>query len=126
MPFPAEISFKKNDLFGFFVSCRHQIDPSASCSVTSAQIEQCYNRNQRGVMEFYTAKYTYRLDFSSKAADSTQYRRRCIHVNVHFHFLLSDEADKCDNGEAAADQALPPLCHWLQVRSADANDAENL
>lgn len=44
----------------------HQIDPSASCSVTSAQIEQCYSRNQRGVMEFYTAKYTYRLDFSSK------------------------------------------------------------
>lgn len=41
-----------------------QIDPSAACSVTSAQIEQCYNRNQRGVMEFYTAKYTYRLDFS--------------------------------------------------------------
>lgn len=43
-----------------------QIDPSAACSVTSAQIEQCYNRNQRGVMEFYTAKYTYRLDFSGK------------------------------------------------------------
>lgn len=36
-----------------------------------------------------------------------------------FHFLLSDEADKCDNGEAAADQALPSLCHWLQVRSFD-------
>lgn len=73
-------------------------------------------------MEFYTAKYTYRLDFSSKAADSTQFRQRCINVNVKFHFLLSDEADKCDNREAAADQALPPLCHWLQVRSADAND----
>lgn len=47
--------------------CSRQIDPSASCSVTSAQIEQCYNRNQRGVMEFYTAKYTYRLDFSGEA-----------------------------------------------------------
>lgn len=41
-----------------------QIDPSAACSVTSEQIEQNYSRNQHGVMEFYTAKYTYRLDFS--------------------------------------------------------------
>lgn len=36
-----------------------------------------------------------------------------------FHFLLSDEADKRDNGEAAANQALPSLCHWIQVRSFD-------
>lgn len=48
-----------------------------------------------------------------------------IRVNVNVHFLLSDEADKCNNGEAAADQALPPLRHGLQVRSADADDAEN-
>uniref|UniRef100_A0A4W5JSZ2 WWE domain-containing protein n=1 Tax=Hucho hucho TaxID=62062 RepID=A0A4W5JSZ2_9TELE len=41
-----------------------EIDPSAACSVTSEQIEQNYSRNQHGVMEFYTAKYTYRLDFS--------------------------------------------------------------
>lgn len=44
--------------------CLWQIDPSAACSVTSEQIEQNYSRNQHGVMEFYTAKYTYRLDFS--------------------------------------------------------------
>lgn len=44
--------------------CFLQIDPSAGCSVTSDQIEQNYNRNQHGSMDFYTPKYTYRLDFS--------------------------------------------------------------
>lgn len=65
------------------VSYHHQIDPSASCSVTSAQIEQCYNRNQRGVMEFYTAKYTYRLDFSSKATHVTLFWKLWINVNAN-------------------------------------------
>lgn len=70
-------------LIYFFVSTHRQIDPSASCSVTSAQIEQCYNRNQRGVMEFYTAKYTYRLDFSSKMAHLTLFQKLCIEVNIN-------------------------------------------
>lgn len=44
--------------------CSLQIDPSAGCSVTSEQIEANYNRNQHGSMDFYTPKYSYRLDFS--------------------------------------------------------------
>lgn len=68
-------------------------------------------------MEFYTAKYTYRLDFSSKAPlvilfSVTVNSRQWKFLNLN-KFLLSDEADKCDNGEAAADQALPPLRHRL-------------
>ncbi|KAK3544300.1 hypothetical protein QTP86_009137 [Hemibagrus guttatus] len=41
-----------------------EIDPSAGCSVTSEQIEANYNRNQHGSMDFYTPKYSYRLDFA--------------------------------------------------------------
>lgn len=78
MQFFLHKSISKNELFHFFAPSYCQIDPSASCSVTSAQIEQCYNRNQRGVMEFYTAKYTYRLDFSSKAADLKLFWKLCI------------------------------------------------
>lgn len=47
--------------------------------------------------------------------------KKCKFLN----FLLSDEADKCNNREAAADQAFPPLRHWLQVRSTETNDTKN-
>lgn len=103
-----------------------QIDPSAACSVTSAQIEQCYNRNQRGVMEFYTAKYTYRLDFSGKIFSSQNCDTNGRKLWVGFQsalmtlcfiwFLTSDAADKCNHRKAAANQTLPPLCNWLQVK----------
>lgn len=63
-----------NPLLNSFILNSDQIDPSAACSVTSAQIEQCYNRNQRGVMEFYTAKYTYRLDFSGMSLVFARHR----------------------------------------------------
>lgn len=116
-----------------------QIDPSAACSVTSAQIEQCYNRNQRGVMEFYTAKYTYRLDFSGKVMlkgiiqttfnpliskvsniDSKMFApiNPCGYFSLT-KFLHSHAADKCNNREAAANQTLPPLRNRLQVRFGD-------
>lgn len=97
-----------------------QIDPSAACSVTSAQIEQCYNRNQRGVMEFYTAKYTYRLDFSGKIFSSQNYDTKGVQSVLmtlcFIRFLTSDAADKCNHRKAAANQTLPPLCNWLQVK----------
>ncbi|XP_024913262.1 poly [ADP-ribose] polymerase 11 isoform X4 [Cynoglossus semilaevis] len=61
-----------------------EIDPSAACSVTCAQIEQCYNRNQRGVMEFRTAKYTYRLDFSvMRQINVTTGKQRPIKRSLH-------------------------------------------
>lgn len=73
-------------------------------------------------MEFYTAKYTYRLDFSGELiyqADE-QDLSRVDPVFVNFcpavKLLTSYEADKRDNGEAAADQALPPLRNRVQVR----------
>lgn len=40
--------------------------PSTGCSVTNEQIEQNYCKNQYASMDFYTAKYTYKLDFSGK------------------------------------------------------------
>ncbi|XP_049616584.1 protein mono-ADP-ribosyltransferase PARP11 isoform X3 [Syngnathus scovelli] len=86
-----------------------EIDPSAACSVTSAQIEQCYNRNQRGVMEFYTAKYTYRLDFSvMRQVNLTTGKQRPIKRSLHsatgFRFI-------CDN------LALPVPCHWERINT---------
>lgn len=86
-----------------------EIDPSAACSVTSAQIEQCYNRNQRGVMEFYTAKYTYRLDFSvMRQINVTTGKQRPIKRSLHsatgFRFI-------CDN------LALPVPCHWERINT---------
>ncbi|KAM6961742.1 protein mono-ADP-ribosyltransferase PARP11-like isoform 2-T2 [Tautogolabrus adspersus] len=86
-----------------------EIDPSAACSVTSAQIEQCYNRNQRGVMEFYTAKYTYRLDFSAmRQINVTTGKQRPIKRSLHsatgFRFI-------CDN------LALPVPCHWERINT---------
>uniref|UniRef100_A0A3Q3D5T2 Poly [ADP-ribose] polymerase n=1 Tax=Hippocampus comes TaxID=109280 RepID=A0A3Q3D5T2_HIPCM len=74
-----------------------EIDPSAACSVTSAQIEQCYTRNQRGVMEFYTAKYTYRLDFSALPSLGNGFQ-------VRVGFI-------CDN------LALPVPCHWERINT---------
>ncbi len=38
--------------------------PSTGCSVTNEQIEQNYTKNQQASVDFYTAKYTYKLDFS--------------------------------------------------------------
>ncbi|XP_036005027.1 protein mono-ADP-ribosyltransferase PARP11 isoform X5 [Fundulus heteroclitus] len=86
-----------------------EIDPSAACSVTSAQIEQCYSRNQRGVMEFYTAKYTYRLDFSvMRQINVTTGKQRPIKRSLHsatgFRFI-------CDN------LALPVPCHWERINT---------
>ncbi|XP_022605257.1 protein mono-ADP-ribosyltransferase PARP11-like isoform X1 [Xiphias gladius] len=86
-----------------------EIDPSAACSVTSAQIEQCYNRNQRGIMEFYTAKYTYRLDFSvMRQINVTTGKQRPIKRSLHsatgFRFI-------CDN------LALPVPCHWERINT---------
>lgn len=96
-----------------------QIDPSAACSVTSAQIEQCYNRNQRGVMEFYTAKYTYRLDFSGEVIAQRTFSPLNLSDSDSYRALFphSYAADKRNNGEAAAYQALPSLRHRFQVRS---------
>lgn len=38
--------------------------PSTGCSVTNDQIEQNYIKNQHASVDFYTAKYTYKIDFS--------------------------------------------------------------
>ncbi|XP_060936186.1 protein mono-ADP-ribosyltransferase PARP11-like isoform X1 [Limanda limanda] len=86
-----------------------EVDPSAACSVTSAQIEQCYSRNQRGVMEFYTAKYTYRLDFAvMRQINVTTGKQRPIKRSLHsatgFRFI-------CDN------LALPVPCHWERINT---------
>ncbi|XP_077450054.1 protein mono-ADP-ribosyltransferase PARP11-like isoform X2 [Stigmatopora argus] len=86
-----------------------EMDLSADCSVTSAQIEQCYNRNQRGVMEFYTAKYTYRLNFSvMRQVNLTTGEQRPIKRSLHsatgFRFI-------CDN------LALPVPCHWERINT---------
>ncbi|XP_060939931.1 protein mono-ADP-ribosyltransferase PARP11 [Limanda limanda] len=86
-----------------------EVDPSAECSVTSAQIEQCYSRNQRGVMEFYTAKYTYRLNFAvMRQINVTTGKQRPIKRSFHsvtgFRFI-------CDN------LALPVPCHWEKINT---------
>lgn len=38
---------------------------------------------------------------------------------IFIKFLTSYAADKCNDREAAANQTLPPLCNWLQVRYGD-------
>lgn len=38
---------------------------------------------------------------------------------IFIKFLTSYAADKCNDREAAANQTLPPLCNWLQVRFGD-------
>ncbi|TSK13158.1 Poly [ADP-ribose] polymerase 11 [Bagarius yarrelli] len=61
-----------------------EIDPSAGCSVTSEQIEANYNRNQHGSMDFYTPKYSYRLDFSvMKQINITTGKQRPIKRALH-------------------------------------------
>ncbi|XP_028305766.1 protein mono-ADP-ribosyltransferase PARP11-like [Gouania willdenowi] len=82
-------------------------DPSAACSVTSAQIEQCYSRNQHGVMEYNTAKYTFRLDFSAmrqtNMVTGKQWPiKRSLQSATGFRFI-------CDN------LALPVPCHWERI-----------
>lgn len=77
-------------------------------------------------MEFYTAKYTYRLDFSGKIFSSHNCDTNGRSQNSGFQstlmtlcfilFLTSDAADKRNHGKAAANQTLPPLCNWLQVK----------
>ncbi|XP_053364371.1 protein mono-ADP-ribosyltransferase PARP11-like isoform X3 [Clarias gariepinus] len=86
-----------------------EIDPSAGCSVTSEQIEANYNRNQHGSMDFYTPKYSYRLDFSvMKQINVTTGKqrpiKRALHSATGFRFI-------CDN------LALPVPCHWERVNT---------
>uniref|UniRef100_A0A8B9RBA0 Poly [ADP-ribose] polymerase n=1 Tax=Astyanax mexicanus TaxID=7994 RepID=A0A8B9RBA0_ASTMX len=86
-----------------------EIDPSAGCSVTSDQIEQNYSRNQHGSMDFYTPKYTYRLDFSvMKQINVTTGKqrpiKRALQSATGFRFI-------CDN------LALPVPCHWERVNT---------
>ncbi|KAF5897154.1 poly [ADP-ribose] polymerase 11-like, partial [Clarias magur] len=86
-----------------------QIDPSAGCSVTSEQIEANYNRNQHGSMDFYTPKYSYRLDFSvMKQINVTTGKQRSIkrarHSATGFRFI-------CDN------LALPVPSNWERVNT---------
>uniref|UniRef100_A0A8C2Z671 Poly [ADP-ribose] polymerase n=1 Tax=Cyclopterus lumpus TaxID=8103 RepID=A0A8C2Z671_CYCLU len=84
-----------------------EIDPSAACSVTSAQIEQCYSRNQRGVMEFYTAKYTYRLDFSvMRQINVTTGKQRPIKRSLH-----------SATGLYVIILPLPVPCHWERINT---------
>lgn len=95
-----------------------EVDPSAACSVTSAQIELCYSRNQRGVMEFYTAKYTYRLDFSvMRQINVTTGKQRPIKRSLHsatgFRFI-------CDN------LALPVPCHWERINMDEPYQVSNI
>ncbi|KPP67272.1 poly-like [Scleropages formosus] len=88
-----------------------EMDESTACSVTSEQIEQNYCRNQQGVMEFYTAKYTYRLDFSvMKQVNVTTGKQRPIKRALHsvtgFRFI-------CDN------LALPVPAHWERINTEE-------
>uniref|UniRef100_A0A673IQZ4 Poly [ADP-ribose] polymerase n=1 Tax=Sinocyclocheilus rhinocerous TaxID=307959 RepID=A0A673IQZ4_9TELE len=58
--------------------------PSTGCSVTNEQIEQNYIKNQHASMDFYTAKYTYKLDFSDmKQVNVTTGKERPIKRALH-------------------------------------------
>ncbi|XP_034019210.1 protein mono-ADP-ribosyltransferase PARP11 [Thalassophryne amazonica] len=86
-----------------------QVDPSPTCTVTNAQIEEFYSRNQHGVLEFFTAKYLYKLDFSAMrqinvATGNHRPIKRSIQSATDFRFI-------CDN------LALPVPCHWERINA---------
>ncbi|KAG1953449.1 protein mono-ADP-ribosyltransferase PARP11-like [Pimephales promelas] len=85
--------------------------PSTGCSVTNEQIEQYFCKNQHASMDFYTAKYTYKLDFSAmKQVNVTTGKerpiKRALHSATDFRFI-------CDN------PALPVPSHWERVNTEE-------
>ncbi|XP_066580426.1 protein mono-ADP-ribosyltransferase PARP11 [Amia ocellicauda] len=88
-----------------------EVGSNTPCTVTSDDIEKNYSRNQQGVMEFSTAKYTYRLDFSvmKQTNTSTGKQRpikRALFSVTGFRFI-------CDN------LALPVPSHWEMINTDD-------
>ncbi|XP_028809578.1 protein mono-ADP-ribosyltransferase PARP11-like isoform X2 [Denticeps clupeoides] len=86
-----------------------ETEPNSGCSVTSEQIEQNFHKSRQGVMDFYTAKYTYRIDFSAMVQTNmtTGKQRpvkRALQSATAFRFV-------CDN------LALPVPCHWENINT---------
>ncbi|XP_031418286.1 protein mono-ADP-ribosyltransferase PARP11 [Clupea harengus] len=86
-------------------------DPFATSSVSSDVIEQSYNSNRRGVMEFCTNKYAYRIDFAvMKQTNITTGKQRAVKRALQSG---SSFRSICDS------PAVPVPCHWEKMNSEE-------
>ncbi|KAG5277894.1 hypothetical protein AALO_G00092560 [Alosa alosa] len=86
-------------------------DPFAAASVNSYVIEQSYNRNRHGCVEFHTHKYAYRIDFKDmKQTNLSTGKQRAVKRALQ---SVTSFRSICDA------PAVPVPSHWEAVNSTE-------